>query len=151
MPLHPPTDSDGNIIAHDDPAIRPETFVIRYINPVAHVFFDENTKQRRIASAAFGPSSRDPDFGMSVDIGQLLTETGLPENARVPSDRGAVRLNVGRVRELKLRVGSDPIAAGRLPANPFHGQVWGVKSGMRAKLHDVVVDWVSPLQGVSIR
>jgi hypothetical protein len=146
MPLDPPTDLHGNVVAHDDQAIVPASMLIRHINEAAHVVFDENRNCRRIARLAFSATSGDPDDGMSVDIGQLLAEAGLQEDAQVPRGMGAVKLEVGQVRALVLRVGSDPI-----PTNKYHGQVWGVKDSKRQKLHSVVVDWVVPIPGVALR
>jgi hypothetical protein len=83
---------------------------------------------------------------MSVDIGQLLAEAGLPEAAKVPQGMGAVKLPVGPIRNLGLRVGSDPIHT-----NKYHGQVWDVKDSKRQKLAALVVDWVVPIGGVAIR
>jgi hypothetical protein len=64
----------------------------------------------------------------------------------VPAGMGAVRLCVGEVRKLQLRVGSDP-----KPKNPAHGQAWGVKSTKKQKLHAIVDDWVVPLPNVALR
>lgn len=146
MPLNPPTGPDGKIIAHDDPDILPQSMVIRHINEAVHVIFDENINCRRIASGAFSRTSGDPENGMSVDIGQLLAEAGLREDAEVPSGMGAVQLPVGPVRQLNLRVGSDPI-----PTNKYHGQVWDVKDTKRTKLHKLAIGWVVPIPGVAIR
>jgi len=146
MPLDPPTDVDGNVVAHDDPAISPASMLIRHINEAAHVIFDENKNCRRIARLAFSASSGDPDNGMSVDIGQLLAEAGLQEDAQVPRGMGAVKLEVGQVRALELRVGSDPI-----PRNKYHGQIWDVKDTKRKGLHRLVVAWVVPIPGVALR
>lgn len=145
MPLNPPIGLDGKVIAHDDPDISPHSMVIRHINQAQHVVPDENINGRRIASAAFSRTSGDPDNGVSVDLGQLLTEAGLPESAKVPPGMGAVKLQVGPVRTLNLRVGSDPI-----PENVYHGQIWDVKDTKRTKLRRLVVDWVVPIAGVTI-
>jgi hypothetical protein len=88
----------------------------------------------------------DPDCGVSVDLGQLLAEAGLREDARVPQGMGAVKLQVGPVRDLNLRVGSDP-----LPTNGYHGQIWDVKDTKRTKLHKLVIGWVVPIPNVLIR
>ncbi len=146
MPLSPPRDAAGRVVAHDDPEIEDDSSLIRHINPEFHVVPDENTGGRRIASSAFSATSGDPDFGMSVDVGQFLAERRLGENAHVPPGFGAVRLRVGPVRALALRVGSDPLAD-----NDEHGQVWGVKSTKKSKLQRIVEDWVVTLPGVAIR
>jgi hypothetical protein len=146
MPLNPPTDGHGNVIAHDDPNVSPHSMLIRHINEAQHVILDENINGRRIASAAFSRTTSDPDNGMSVDLGQLLAEAGLKEDAKVPPGMGAVKLPVGPVRDLNCRVGSEPT-----PTNAFHGQIWDVKDAKRKKLHKLVIGWVVPLSGVAIR
>lgn len=146
MPLKPLTDACGNVIAHDDPNISPQSMLIRHVNEAQHVILDENINGRRIASAAFSRTTGDPDNGVSVDLGQLLAEAGLREDAKVPPGMGAVKLQVGPVRDLNCRVGSDPIVT-----NAFHGQIWDVKDAKRRKLHKLVVGWVVPLPGVAIR
>jgi hypothetical protein len=133
-------------MTHDDPAIRGSSSLIRHINPDFHVSYDENIGGRRISSSAFSATSDDPDFGMSVDIGQLLDERNLSESTHVPSGMGAVRLRVAAIRNLALRVGSDPV-----PGNDEHGQVWDAKSSKRRKILGVVEDWVVAVPGVAIR
>jgi hypothetical protein len=147
VPLTPPLDADGSVKPHDDPAILADTFIIRHINPDYHVCFDENLGSDRIGGNAFSATNRDPHYGMSVDIGQLLAEAGLPECHIVPPGMGAVRLPVGSVRALSLKLGSDPI----VPSNQYHGQVWGVKNSKRKKLQQIVVGWVVELPGVALR
>ena len=58
---------------------------------------------------------------------------------------GAVKLQVGPVRDLNLRVGSDP-----LPTNGYYGQIWDVKDTKRTKLHKLVIGWVVPIPNVLI-
>lgn len=146
MPLKPPIGPDGIVVAHDDPNILPQSMLIRRINEAQHVILDENINGRRVSSAAFSRTTGDPDNGMSVDLGQLLAEAGLQEDAKVLPGMGAVKLQVGPVRDLKLRVGSDPT-----PTNAFHGQVWDVKDTKRRQLHKLVIGWVVPIPGVAIR
>jgi hypothetical protein len=131
---------------HDDLAILPESVLVRHINPKYHVVPDENTNGRRITSAAFAATNGDPHYGMSVDVNQLLSEQQLPAAHKVPSGMGAVSLVVADLREKRLQVGSDPV-----PANEFHGQVWGVKKTLRNVVQKLVKDWVVPLDGVAIR
>ena len=146
MPLNPPRDASGNVTPHNDPAIANDSWVIRNIDPANHVVPDKNTGRLRISSGAFSASTGDPDNGMSVDVGQVLTELALPQAAMVPVGMGAVRLKVADVRNLQLDVGSDP-----MPNNPAHGQVWRVKSTKKQKLHSIVADWVVSLPGVALR
>src|SRR3954449_3556872 len=51
-----------------------------------------------------------------------------PEPNKSHPAYGAVRLNVGKLRELGHLVGWDP-----LPDNPHHGAVWGINSPTRRK------------------
>jgi hypothetical protein len=146
MPAKPVRDSSGVVVPHDDSNIADCGYLIRHINPEYHTCLDENFGCRRIASSAFSASKGDPDFGMSSDIGQLLDEAGRPQDAMVPSGFGAVRVQVGPMRQIPLKVGSDPE-----PANEFHGQAWGVKDRIRNKVHRLVIDWLVPLDGVRIR
>jgi hypothetical protein len=147
LPLNPPPrDASGQVTPHDDASILGSSALIRHINPSVHVVPDDNTGGRRLSSAAFSATNLDPQYGMSTDIGQMLSERGLAEDAMVPTGMGAVRLRVDAVRALDLSVGSDPE-----PGNWAHGQVWGVKDSKRRKLHKVVEDWVVPLVGVALR
>ena len=147
MPLLPPRDATGVVMPHDDPEIGNETILVRHINPAYHVVLDENIGGRRISSNAFSCSTGDPGHGMSVDIGQLLSEAARSMAAMVPMGFGAVSLNVGQVRNLVLKVGSDPIPE----KNPYHGQTWGVRRRARPQLHGIVIDWVVAIEGVAIR
>jgi hypothetical protein len=146
LPLNPERGADGEVIPHDDLAILPESMLVRHINPKYHVVPDENTKGRRITSAAFAATGGDPHHGMSVDVNQLLSEQQLPPAHMVVSGMGAVSLVVAELREKGLQVGSDPV-----PANEFHGQVWGVKKSVRNIVQKLVKDWVVPIDGVAIR
>jgi hypothetical protein len=83
---------------------------------------------------------------MSVDIGQLLSEQGLPDSHMVPPGMGAVSLVVDDLRAKALRVGSDP-----METNQFHGPVWGVKETTRKVVQRLVKDWIVPLAGVALR
>jgi hypothetical protein len=144
LPLNPPRGADGAVTPHDDPAIAPESMLVRHINPKYHVVPDENRNGRRVTSGAFAATSGDPHHGMSVDVNQLLQQ--LPAAHMVPAGMGAVSLIVAELREKGLQVGSDPV-----PANEFHGQVWGVKKTVRNVVYKLVKDWVVPLDGVAIR
>lgn len=134
------------MIAHDDLAIRPETKLIRHINPKEHICRDDNTGQLRIKSSAFSPTSRDPEYGMSVDLEQLLSEEGLPKDHKVPKNFGAVALKVASIRSLELKVGSDPV-----PDNQFHGQIWGVRTkNLKQKIRTIIDGWVKSIDGVEL-
>ena len=134
------------VLPHDDEDLMTQSILIRHINRLHHVYFDENRQGNRIKSAAFSHSSGDPNYGMSVDLGQLLQEEGFPDDYMVPEGFGAVKLGVGDVRALGLPVGSDP-----RPHNRFHGQVWKVKETKRLKLQNLVIDWVVRIPEVDLR
>ena len=87
---------------------------------------------------AFQPSS---DFGgMSIDLQKLIEEAGSQDARRYvisPPWIGAVRFTAGMLRAEGLKVGYDPI----LPANPYHGQVWGnFTQGLKKRLAGVA-EW----------
>jgi hypothetical protein len=145
LQLNPLRDDQG-VIPHDDPAIAADSYIVRHINPLAHVYPDEATGKQRISSGAFN-RTRGPRGGMSVDIGQLLAEDGKPLGTMVPPGMGAVKLRTGAVRDLGLWVGSDPV----VPANPYHGQVWKFSNRTPRDLQRAVEDWVVPLPGVVLR
>ncbi len=145
MTICPRRDQDGKVVPHDDAAIEPESILIRYIDPENHLVPDENIGGRRVGSNAFHATSKDPDYGMSVDIGQLLVEANRELGSRVKPGFGAVGLRVGDVRTVAaLKVGSDP-----LPENEFHGQVWGVKNKVSKRLSRLAT-WVVSLPGVGL-
>jgi hypothetical protein len=137
------------VAPHDDLGIDSAGVLVRHIHPT-HIVPDENIGGKRISSAAFSATSGDPDNGMSVDIGQKLIADGKALDAMVKDGLGAVSLPVGGVRELGLKVGPDP-DLNIDPPNPYHGQVWPVKSSTRSKLHKIVIDWVRALPGVALR
>jgi len=145
LPLNPTRDDHG-VIPHDDPAIASDSYIIRHINPLAHIYPDEATGIQRISSGAFN-RTREPRGGMSVDLGQLLAEDGKPLGAMVAPGMGAVKIRVGTVRDLGLWVGSDPI----VPMKPYHGQVWKFSNRTPRDLQRAVEGWVVPLPGVALR
>ncbi|MCJ2112848.1 hypothetical protein MKK64_16820 [Methylobacterium sp. E-025] len=146
MPLNPERDECGEVVPHDDPELRPETFLIRNINPEYHLVPDENTGGQRIGSSAFSATNGDPTYGMSADLSQIIDEAGASLLVNVPNGFGAVLIPVSRVRGLGLPVGSDPVHN-----NKYHGQIWGVKKPKRTKIHSVVEKWLVPLPGIAIR
>ncbi len=74
---------------------------------------------------AVKPSSG-PNGGMSVDLQHLIEEAGHDPKTFIltPPYIGALRFLAGALREQGLKVGYEPI----IPANPFHGEVWGTFS-----------------------
>jgi hypothetical protein len=143
---NPVRDAGGNVIPHDDPTIDRASGFIRHINPDHHIVVDENIGGRRLGSNAFSASSGDPHYGLSGDIEQDLIAAGRANTAQVPSGFGAVRLQVGKLRDLGLSVGADPVEE-----NAFHGQAWGVRSTKRSKIYALVDTWLVPIPGVAIR
>lgn len=149
MPLSPPRDASGEIVPHDDEAIGGVTVLVRHVNPEYHVTDDENSTppRRRIASNLFSSTNGDPHHGMSVDIGQLLTEAGKPLDEMVEAPFGAISFTVADTRSFGLQVGSHP-----MPGNDFHGQAWGVNSTKKKKLaRDLSYSWVVEIPGVDLR
>ncbi|HEV2366013.1 MAG TPA: hypothetical protein VGS12_17650 [Caulobacteraceae bacterium] len=132
---------------HDDAAIASDTWVVRHVSADHHVVRDDNLGVRRLSTGAFSATSGEPGHGMSVDIGQVLRDLGLVEGAMVPAGHGGVRLSVGALRRLTLRVGSDPE-----PGNPAHGQTWGAERRLRRKLLEIACagGWVIALPGVAL-
>ena len=110
MPLQPERDGAGQVIPHDDPAIAGNGYVVRPINPYAHLCPDENTGGQRISPGAFH-HTRESNGGVSVDIGQELLAAGLALGHMVQAGMGAVKIRVDAIRRLELWVGSDPILA----------------------------------------
>ena len=77
------------------------------------------TGGKRLSSGAFTESS---DGGMSVDIESWMIADGLGQLHYVTdASQGAVRLNVGELRKLGLKVGFDPDGG-----HQHHGSVWGL-------------------------
>jgi hypothetical protein len=152
LPLQPPRDQAGNVIPHDDPAIADDSYVVRHINPEAHLAPDENTGGSRISTGAFN-RTREPNGGISVDLGQELIAAGLPLNHMVQPGMGAVKISVGAVRRLTLWVGSDPIIAEHQgdAENPHHGQIWNGRKKTPRDLYKAIEDWVVQLPGVALR
>jgi hypothetical protein len=104
MPTPPPRDAHGRIVPHDHLEILDSHHVIRHTTP--HDLHTEPNGLRRVMSGAFSESSTG---GMSVDIEEWMTADGLDVVHYVLDPaHGAVRLNVGELRGLGLRVGWDP-------------------------------------------
>jgi hypothetical protein len=125
MRAQPERDGEGIVLPHDHLEVLREHHVIRHITE-RDLHLDKAISQTRIASGAYSESS---EGGMSVDIEEWMLEDGL-ESTHYVTDlaHGAVRLNVGELRELGLTVGWDP-----LPENPHHGAVWGIGNGSKRK------------------
>jgi hypothetical protein len=152
LPLRPPRDANRQVIPHDDPAITDDGHVVRHINPLAHLCPDENTGGQRISTGAYH-ATREPNGGVSVDLGQELLAAGLGLGHMVGPGMGAVRIRVSTIRRLDLWVGSDPIIAEKAndSENPYHGQIWRCRTKTPRDLHREAEDWVVPLPGVALR
>ncbi len=123
MPKPPQRDAHGKIAPHDHPDILDEHCVIRQTTP-QHLCDDNGGK--RLASGAFSESE---GGGMSVDIEEWMKADGFgPLHYVTDPTYGAVRLKVGDLRKLGLKVGWDPDNA-----HPYHGGVWGIGNGSKRK------------------
>ena len=135
----PPRDSDGRVVPHDDTDIPEDAYVLRNIVPDWLKSDSKLPGRRRLSSAAFSPSSkaRDPYQGMSVDLLQPMLDAGLPPTGgKGAKHEAVVRLRVGELRRIGLRIGPDP-----RDTNPFHAAVWGVKKGTKTKILKLC-EWV---------
>jgi hypothetical protein len=67
---------------------------------------------------------------MSMELLHLMLNDGLSPLDRKPADHeGSVKLKVGDLRDLGLRVAHDPIEG-----NPYHASVWGVTRAMQKQM-----------------
>jgi len=111
---------------YDEEQICPQDTIIRRINPVQHVVWDDNRKKHRITSKAYNKSSG-PKAGMSVDIENLIVAANQNPQTYVttPVFTGSVAFSAGDVRNLELWVGYEPIKdVPDVQDNPHHGEVW---------------------------
>lgn len=124
----PARNSTGEIVPHDHPQIHDGDYVIRHIMPNEMV--PDAAGGRRLSSGAFSEST---GGGMSVDIESWTIAEALPSLHYLRSPQsGAVRLNVGALRQLGLKVVWDPDHG-----HMHHGAVWGIKSSSRRKIRDL--------------
>jgi hypothetical protein len=136
----PARDNDGRVKPHDDKQNVPDdAYIIRYI-PSDWLIPNEGGG-RRLSSGAFSGSSKetDPYQGMSADLMQPMLDDGLSPTGRKEAHRAeaAVRLRVGALRTLGLRVGRDPGKTG----DPYHVNVWDVQKRHRGKIRDIA-EWI---------
>lgn len=148
MPLSPPPrDKQGKVIPHDHKGIGSSDGIIRRISEQWIVDGPGGSKQ--ISSIAFNPSS-EPNGGMSVDLQVQIEEAGLDcrkfLSTTTPQYAGSVRFEAGKLREVGLQVGFDP-----LPLNPHHGEVWGrFTDSMRRRILPRLASWFVEILGVVI-
>lgn len=126
LPEPPEKDEQGMTLPHDHEALQPNDIVIRRISDKQ--ISDYPNGVRRISSLAF-KTYYGPYEGMSVDLERFIRESGQDPRIYVTTPRwyGSLQLNVGRVRDVNLLVGYDPV-----PENPYHGQIWN-KDGKPTK------------------
>lgn len=135
---NPPRDAEGRVEPYDDPDISDEAYVVRYIP--SQGLAPDGHGGRRLSSGAFSPTSkgRDPHRGMSVDLLEPMLNGGLPMSGhRTPLHEAVVKLRVGGLRSLGLKVGKDPVP-GR---NPYHTSVWGVTSKNKRAICELA-EWI---------
>ena len=123
----PPLDEGGRVVPHDHEEIGDDWIVVRRINTIW--LKSATDGEIGLSTAAFTESSQPPK-GMSVDILNLIEAAGVDAKAHVaslPNLPYSVRLRVGDLRSLGLKVGFHPLdEKPPFPANPFHGEVWGI-------------------------
>ena len=143
----PPLDEAGRVIPHDHEGIGDDWVVIRRINPIWLKAVTDGAIG--LSTAAFAESS-EPPRGMSVDILNLIDEAEIEAREYVtalPNHPFAVSFRVGDLRALGLTVGFDPLEEKPpYPANPFHGEVWGIGNsrGPKNKLRRIAEWFVDP-------
>jgi len=145
VPLSPPPrDGSGQVIPHDHDGIAAGDGVIRRIS--TNQIVTDRSGQKRISSIAFKPSSG-LSAGMSVDFEVQIAEAGLDARTFVttPYWTGSVWFTAGQVRQLGLLVGSDPI-----PQNPYHGEVWGIRTKAQQKQLQALAIWFVEISGVLV-
>lgn len=129
----PPHDEDGRVKPHDDfQSVPDDSYVLRSI-PSFHLKPNQDGPGRYLSKAAFSPSSAQQDLyrGMSVDASALLIEAGISEGARLlPGHEALVKIRAGDLRDLGCRIGPDP----KIPENPYHTEVWGVRANLRKEV-----------------
>jgi hypothetical protein len=130
MPSEPPRGQHGKIQPHDHEEILDRHWVIRHI--VETDLHSESSGLIRVGSGAYSESS---DGGMSVDIEDWMIADGLSSLYYLGNpDHGAVRLSVGALRRLGLKVGWDPDGGHR-----HHGGVWDIRSSHRRKIAKMAI------------
>ncbi len=135
MPTPPPRDEFGRVIPHDHPDIPDDYHVIRHTTP-----HDLHREEGRLTSGAFSESR---DGGMSVDIEEWMLVANLDILHYVGNpDHGAVRLNVGSLRALGLKVGWDPDTG-----HEHHGAVWGIRGGSSRRKIYSLAERIRPAAG----
>lgn len=143
----PPLDEAGRVVPHDHEDIGDDWIVIRRIHTS---WLKEATDGHIGVSTASFAESSEPPGGMSIDILNLIEDAGIDPKAYViglPNHPYAVSFRVGDLRAKGLRVGFDPLKERPpFPANPFHGEVWGIGNsrGPKNELRKIAGWFVEP-------
>jgi hypothetical protein len=75
---------------------------------------------------------------MSVDLLEPMLNNGLPMSGRrTPIHEAVVKLKVGGLRSLGLKVGKDPVPG----SNPYHTAVWGVTKRNKGAICELA-EWI---------
>ena len=132
MPAPPPRNAAGVVVPHDHEEIGDGDTVIRRISEL-WIVLDKNGV-RRISTVAYRGSTS--NGGMSVDVERFVTDDGEDPVTWVTTPKwiGSVHFNVGFLRQNQFQVGFHPLhETDHLPANPYHGEVWGAfkRAGQR--------------------
>ena len=142
----PPRDAEGRAKPYDDPDLSDDAYVVRYIPPEG--LTSDGSGGRRLSTGAFSPTrkDRDPYRGMSGDVLELMLRDGLPLTGRKgPQHEGVVKLKVGDLRGLGLKVGKDPTQE-----NPYHVSVWGVATRKKRKNVCEKAEWIDKPSDVDL-
>lgn len=136
----PPRDEAGRVKPHDDKQNIPDdAYVVRYISN--RWLLSGESGGRQLSSGAFSASSKEVDYyqGMSTDLQQPMLDDGLGPAGRKEDHQAeaVVRLRVGSLRSLGLRVGPDP----GVTNDPYHVNVWDVEPRHRKKIKRIA-EWV---------
>jgi hypothetical protein len=143
----PPLDEAGRVVPHDHEGIGDDWIVIRRI--YVGWLKDSTDGLIGVSTASFTESS-EPPRGMSIDILNLIDDAGIDAKAYVTSLTNypyAASFRVGDLRALGLKVGFDPLKErAPYPANPFHGEVWGIgpSRGSKNELRKIAKWFVQP-------
>ena len=124
MPTLPPRNDAEITLPLDHDEVVTGATLIRRISEEQTVVVDG---RKRISSIAYRGSS-DPGGSMSIDIEPFIVSDAIDPREWVTSPRwiGSVQFECRFIRALNLKVGYDPIPPpSNLPANPYHGGVWG--------------------------
>jgi hypothetical protein len=85
--------------------------------------------------------------GMSVDLEEEIRRAGLDPRAYVTQPKwiGSVRFQAGALRSLQLKVGFSPV-----DHNPYHGEVWHIRTRSQKRQIQALATWFVPIPDVSI-